>query len=108
MWSCNNCSAVFHRLDHFKRHVGTHRTDNSSICGFWASAVLYTSADVLRRHWRSRSVRIQTGKSIPRSRLGGNAKHACDSCARQKRSCSDGQPCRGCHSRAGLCSYERL
>jgi hypothetical protein len=63
---------------------------------------------VLRRHWKSCSARIRIGKAIPEPRPGGKEKHACDSCARSKRSCSGGQPCSECHSRGRTCSYDRL
>ncbi|KAL4867379.1 hypothetical protein BDV12DRAFT_186779 [Aspergillus spectabilis] len=105
-WTCDTCSAVFQRLDHFKRHTATHRTDKPFICDFCGS--LYKRGDVLRRHWKSCSVRIQTGQAIPEPRLGGKEKHACDGCARLKRSCSGGQPCSECQSRGRDCSYERL
>ncbi|KAI9371958.1 hypothetical protein BJX61DRAFT_534355 [Aspergillus egyptiacus] len=89
MWNCDICSTNFQRLDHFKRHAAT-RTD------------------ILRRHWKSCSARMETGQAIPEPRLGGKEKHACDGCARLKRSCSGGQPCSECHSRMRKCSYQRL
>ncbi|KAL2870254.1 Zn(II)2Cys6 transcription factor domain-containing protein [Aspergillus lucknowensis] len=106
MWKCDTCSSVFRRLDHFKRHAATHRTDRPFMCEFCGS--LYKRGDVLRRHWKSCSVRSQSGHPIPEPRLGGKEKHACDGCARLKRSCSGGQPCSECHSRGKTCSYERL
>ncbi|KAL4885569.1 hypothetical protein BJY04DRAFT_179989 [Aspergillus karnatakaensis] len=105
-WTCDTCSAVFQRLDHFKRHTATHRTDKPFICDYCGS--LYKRGDVLRRHWKSCAVRIQTGQPIPEPRLGGKEKHACDGCARLKRSCSGGQPCSECQLRGRDCSYERL
>ncbi|KAL5342814.1 hypothetical protein BJX70DRAFT_385993 [Aspergillus crustosus] len=81
-YTCDTCSAVFQRLDHFKRHTATHRTDKPFICDFCGS--------------------------VYKRGLGGKEKHACDGCARLKRSCSGGQPCSECQSRGRVCSYERL
>ncbi|KAL2861754.1 hypothetical protein BJX68DRAFT_11431 [Aspergillus pseudodeflectus] len=105
-WKCDICSSGFQRLDHFKRHTATHKTDRPFMCDFCGS--LYKRGDVLRRHWKSCSARIQTGQPVPEPRLGGKEKHACDGCARLKRSCSGGQPCSECQSRGRNCSYERL
>ncbi|KAL4974871.1 hypothetical protein BDW66DRAFT_78940 [Aspergillus desertorum] len=106
LWTCDVCCAVFQRLDHFKRHSATHRTDKPYSCDF--CGCVYKRGDVLRRHWKSCSVRIRAGKAIPGPRAGGKEKHACDGCARSKRSCSGGQPCSECHSREKICSYDRL
>ncbi|KAL3466020.1 hypothetical protein BJX64DRAFT_34813 [Aspergillus heterothallicus] len=105
-WKCDICSSGFQRLDHFKRHTATHKADRPFMCDFCGS--LYKRGDVLRRHWKSCSVRIQTGQPIPKPRSSGKEKHACDDCARLKRSCSGGQPCSECHSRGRTCSYKRL
>ncbi|KAL2836561.1 hypothetical protein BJY01DRAFT_54706 [Aspergillus pseudoustus] len=105
-WKCDICSSGFQRLDHLKRHTTTHKADRPFMCDFCGS--LYKRGDVLRRHWKSCSVRIQTDQAIPEPRLGGKEKHACDGCARLKRSCSGGQPCSECQSRGRACSYARL
>ncbi|KAL4749823.1 hypothetical protein BDW72DRAFT_204487 [Aspergillus terricola var. indicus] len=34
LWTCDVCSAVFQRVDHFKRHSATHRTVKPYSCGF--------------------------------------------------------------------------
>ncbi|KAL5050751.1 hypothetical protein BDW71DRAFT_105747 [Aspergillus fruticulosus] len=106
LWTCDVCSAIFQRVDHFKRHSATHETDKRFSCDF--CGCVYKRGDVLRRHWKSCSVRIRAGKAIPEPRPGGKEKHACDGCARSKRSCSGGQPCSECHSRGRICSYDRL
>ncbi|KAL4782480.1 hypothetical protein BJX76DRAFT_290699 [Aspergillus varians] len=128
-WKCDICSAVFQRLDHFKRHTTKHRADKRFICDFCGS--LYKRGfvppaecgsfpvdqtncyrvldrDVLRRHWKSCAARIQTAQTIPEPRHGGKEKHACDGCARLKRLCSGEQPCSECYSRGRISSYERL
>ncbi|KAL4953635.1 hypothetical protein BDW69DRAFT_194673 [Aspergillus filifer] len=64
--------------------------------------------DTLRRHWQSCSVRVQKGQAIPDPRTGGKQKHACDNCARRKRSCSEGRPCTECLTKGRPCSNERL
>ncbi|KAL5000061.1 hypothetical protein BDV10DRAFT_200250 [Aspergillus recurvatus] len=38
LWTCDVCSAVFQRVDHFKRHSATHRTDKLFSCDFCGSA----------------------------------------------------------------------
>ncbi|KAL2797880.1 hypothetical protein BJX66DRAFT_323046 [Aspergillus keveii] len=36
-WKCDICSSGFQRLDHFKRHTATHKTDRPFICDFCGS-----------------------------------------------------------------------
>ncbi|PYH36349.1 uncharacterized protein BO87DRAFT_237579 [Aspergillus neoniger CBS 115656] len=106
VWSCQFCSAVFHRLDHHKRHIATHSSQKPFRCGFCGSH--YKRGDVLRRHWKSCSARIHAGQAIPGPRIGGKERHACDVCARLKKSCDGGQPCLECATRRKECTYLRL
>lgn len=64
--------------------------------------------DVLRRHWKSCSVRTQFGIDIPEPIQAGRGRQACDECAAQKRLCDRSHPCRACNSRAKLCTYRRV
>ncbi|KAL4984043.1 hypothetical protein BDW68DRAFT_190820 [Aspergillus falconensis] len=34
LWTCDVCSAIFQRVDHFKRHSATHETDKRFSCDF--------------------------------------------------------------------------
>ncbi|PWY93572.1 hypothetical protein BO94DRAFT_459796 [Aspergillus sclerotioniger CBS 115572] len=106
VWTCQFCTAVFHRLDHHKRHTATHSAEKPFKCGFCGSQ--YKRGDVLRRHWKSCSVRIRTGQAIPWPRIGGKERHACDVCAKLKKSCDGGQPCIECSTRRRPCTYLRL
>ncbi|PYI04111.1 hypothetical protein BO78DRAFT_268799, partial [Aspergillus sclerotiicarbonarius CBS 121057] len=106
VWTCQFCTAVFHRLDHHKRHTATHSAEKPFKCGFCGSQ--YKRGDVLRRHWKSCSARIRTGQAIPGPRIGGKERHACDACAKLKKSCDGGHPCIECSTRRKPCTYLRL
>ncbi|PLN82970.1 hypothetical protein BDW42DRAFT_69809 [Aspergillus taichungensis] len=105
-WRCSVCSSIFHRVDHYKRHLNTHTRDKPYTCTFCGSP--FKRGDVLRRHWKSCAVRKETGRAIPDPRPGGKGKKACDSCARLKKSCSGDAPCVECQSRQRQCTYQRL
>ncbi|GFN12992.1 Zn(II)2Cys6 transcription factor domain-containing protein [Aspergillus tubingensis] len=84
----------------------THSSQKPFRCGFCGSH--YKRGDVLRRHWKSCSARIHAGQAIPGPRIGGKERHACDVCARLKKSCDGGQPCLECATRRKECTYLRL
>ncbi|PYH93571.1 hypothetical protein BO71DRAFT_305510, partial [Aspergillus ellipticus CBS 707.79] len=103
---CQFCAAVFHRLDHYRRHAATHSSEKPFKCGFCGSQ--HKRGDVLRRHWKSCSARIHTGQAIPDPRVGGKERHACDACAKLKKCCDGGQPCLECSTRRKQCTYARI
>ncbi|KAB8074809.1 hypothetical protein BDV29DRAFT_172900 [Aspergillus leporis] len=105
-WSCQFCFSDFQRYDHFKRHIATHTSERPYQCEFCGSP--YKRGDALRRHWKSCSSRITSGQDIPEPRHGGKEKHACDGCAKAKKSCSGTLPCSECCTRGRLCTYQRL
>ncbi|PYH47376.1 uncharacterized protein BP01DRAFT_354565 [Aspergillus saccharolyticus JOP 1030-1] len=105
-WSCTSCEAVFHRIDHYKRHIASHSTDKPYQCSFCHAR--YKRGDVLRRHWKSCPARQRTGHAIPEPRTGGKERHACDTCARLKKSCDGGRPCLECGIKGRGCTYRRV
>ncbi|PLB38706.1 uncharacterized protein BDW47DRAFT_22263 [Aspergillus candidus] len=105
-WRCSVCSSVFHRIDHYKRHLDTHTRDKPYKCIFCEAP--FKRGDVLRRHWKTCAVRKESGRAIPDPRPGGKGKKACDSCAGLKKSCSGELPCVECQSRQKQCTYQRL
>lgn len=106
VWSCHFCFSDFQRYDHLKRHIATHTSERPYQCEFCGSP--YKRGDALRRHWKSCLTRIQSGQSIPEPRQGGKEKHACDGCAKAKKSCSGKLPCSECCTRGRICTYQRL
>ncbi|KAB8249947.1 hypothetical protein F9C07_1397004 [Aspergillus flavus] len=106
LWSCHFCFADFQRYDHLKRHIATHTSERPYQCEFCGSP--YKRGDALRRHWKSCSARIESGQCIPEPRHGGKEKHACDGCAKAKKSCNGELPCSECCTRDRICTYQRL
>ncbi|RAL15945.1 Cys6 transcription factor domain-containing protein, partial [Aspergillus homomorphus CBS 101889] len=105
-WTCSPCAATFHRIDHYKRHISSRAADKPYRCSFCTSS--YKRRDVLRRHWKSCSARLRSGYTIPEARAGGKERHACDACARLKKSCDGGVPCLECKARGRGCTYRRV
>ena len=65
-------------------------------------------SDVLRKHMKSCSARINQGLEMPGMGCPGKKVHACDQCAGTKKACDSGWPCSGCVVKGRACTYERL
>ena len=86
----------YKRREHLQRHSLTHLTKRPYRCS--TCKATFARTDVLRRHHLACSTRA-SDNTVSRRRK------SCDRCARQKKACSLGQPCRGCQAKAVQCHY---
>ena len=70
--------------------------------------MLTRSSDVLRKHMKTCSVRINQGLKMPSIGCPGKKVRACDQCAGTKKACDSGRPCSRCAVKRRECTYERL
>lgn len=93
---CEVCFKHYKRREHLQRHRLTHLTKRPYCCS--SCKATFARTDVLRRHHTTCSARSSHIAVSSR-------KKSCDRCARQKKACSLGQPCRGCQAKKVLCHY---
>ncbi|RGP78351.1 hypothetical protein FLONG3_3487 [Fusarium longipes] len=96
-YACPQCPRTYKRREHLSRHAASHSAIRPYRCGFCNQS--YQRADVLRRHSLTCQAKMRTGGHIATNR------RACDFCVRQKKACSNGQPCEHCRRKSVECSY---
>ncbi|PTD06354.1 hypothetical protein FCULG_00011714 [Fusarium culmorum] len=96
-YACSQCSKTYKRREHLHRHAASHSAVRPYRCGTCNQS--YQRPDVLRRHSLTCQAKVRTGSSLVTNR------RACDFCVRQKKACSNGQPCDHCRSKSVECSY---
>lgn len=96
---CPACPKRYKRREHLQRHWASHGSNRPHRCSRCGRA--FQRHDVLRRHARTCEARA----GLPSSPAGSGKRRACDLCARQKKGCTAGRPCRNCARLAVACTY---
>lgn len=100
-YQCSQCSKGYKRREHLQRHCAAVHTNlkphTCTTCGR-----SFQRADVMKRHQRVCEAKASG------MHLAATKKRACDFCVRQKKACSNTQPCLNCHSRSIECRYTFL
>lgn len=100
-YQCSQCSKGYKRREHLQRHcAAVHANLKPHTCTTCGRS--FQRADVMKRHQR---VCVAKASGLYQA---ATKKRACDFCVRQKKACSNKQPCPNCQSRGVECRYTFL
>lgn len=100
MHACSECPKRYKRRTHLQRHAATHSSSRPHVCPVCSHS--FQRVDVLKRHIQTCPGYGDTGALGALSR-----RRACNLCVKQKKACTDGDPCQNCRRKSVECVWSK-